>query len=182
MLGRCCCMHRCCLPYSELIRQRNISMLGEGPLLPSRPCSAGTLLRVIMIMVMVLHAAGDAYLMLDRSLHSLVDFLAKPLAGRIHTNWPVHRIAHDREGAVVFGPHGQRLSCRHVLVTASLAVLQSGMITFEPPLPQAKQGALARLRMSNAIKVQRARDASMVYEHCAASMRDHIDCRAVLPC
>ena len=68
-------------------------------------------------------------------------------------DWPVGKITHRHDGAIVHGPHGQRKRFRHVLVTASLAVLQSGMITFEPPLPDAKQGAIDRLKMSNAVKV-----------------------------
>lgn len=96
---------------------------------------------------------GDTYLLLDRSLQELVQHLARPLQHHIEMSWPVHKIEYGREGAVLHGPHGRRKSCRQVLVTASLAVLQRGDITFEPPLPEAKQQALSRLKMTNAIKV-----------------------------
>lgn len=97
--------------------------------------------------------SGDTYLLLDRSLQELVQHLARPLQHHIEMSWPVHKIQYGREGAVLHGPHGRRKSCRQVLVTASLAVLQRGDITFEPPLPEAKQQALSRLKMTNAIKV-----------------------------
>ena len=97
--------------------------------------------------------AGETYLLLDRSLQSLVNQLAQPLAGNVQLDWPVHKISYGQDGATLHGPHGKRKRCRKVLVTASLAVLQAGIIAFEPPLPQAKAGALSRLRMTNAIKV-----------------------------
>lgn len=93
-------------------------------------------------------------MLLDRSLQALVDHLAEPLQARIHLNWPVHKISHGPDGVVVHGPHGRRKRCKKVLVTASLAVLQSDIIAFQPRLPAAKRGALSRLRMSNAIKVR----------------------------
>jgi hypothetical protein len=51
------------------------------------------------------------------------------------------------------GAHGARIAARKVVVTAPLKVLQSGRIHFQPPLPPAKQAAIQRLRMGNAVKV-----------------------------
>jgi Flavin containing amine oxidoreductase len=73
----------------------------------------------------------------------------------IRTDWPVSRLCYDAHSAVLTGPDGARLRARKVVVTASLAVLQAGRIAFVPPLPEAKAGALRRLRMGNAAKVRR---------------------------
>jgi hypothetical protein len=95
---------------------------------------------------------------MDQPMSAVVARLAAGLA--IRTGWPVSDITYDAGGAVLTGPGGARLAARKVVVTASLGVLQSGRLRFSPPLPQAKQGALARLRMGNAAKVWRAvRDA-----------------------
>jgi len=82
---------------------------------------------------------------------AVVDKLRLGLA--IRTNWPVTAIHYNEGGATLTGPGGARLGARKVIVTASLAVLQSGRLGFEPPLPHDKQGALSRLRMGNAAKV-----------------------------
>ena len=100
-------------------------------------------------------AAGDTYLLLDRSLRHVVQHLARGLgAGRLRTNWPVRRVEHGFNGALLHGPGGQRVHCRAVVVTVPLAQLQAGALVFSPTLPAAKRGALARLKMSNAVKVR----------------------------
>ena len=48
---------------------------------------------------------------------------------------------------------GAMLHCRHVIVTVPLLMLQRGCISFQPPLPPAKIGAISRIKMSNAVKV-----------------------------
>jgi monoamine oxidase len=83
---------------------------------------------------------------------TVVDKLRQGLA--IRTRWPVSDISYDQGGAVLTGPDGVRLGARKVIVTASLAVLQSGRMRFSPELPVDKQGALKRLRMGNAAKVR----------------------------
>ena len=100
-------------------------------------------------------AAGDTYLLLDRSLRHVVQHLARGLgAARLRKNWPVRRVEHGTSGALLHGPGGQRVHCRAVVVTVPLAQLQAGALVFSPTLPAAKRGALARLKMSNAVKVR----------------------------
>lgn len=91
---------------------------------------------------------------MSQPMSAVVDKLRQGLA--IRTRWPVSSISYDQGGAVLTGPDGARLGARKVVVTASLAVLQSGRLAFSPPLPADKQGALRRLRMGNAAKVRRA--------------------------
>lgn len=90
---------------------------------------------------------------MQQPMSAVVDRLRQGLA--IRTGWPVSNIAYDQGGAVLTGPKGARLGARKVIVTASLAVLQSGRLGFSPELPLDKQGALSRLRMGNAAKVSR---------------------------
>jgi hypothetical protein len=92
---------------------------------------------------------------MSQPMSAVVDKLRQGLA--IRTRWPVSNISYDQGGAVLTGPDGVRLGARKVVVTASLAVLQSGRLAFSPPLPADKQGALRRLRMGNAAKVRRGR-------------------------
>lgn len=101
--------------------------------------------------------SGETYLIMAQPMSAVVDKLRQGLA--IHTRWPVSNISYDQGGAVLTGPDGARLGARKVVVTASLAVLQSGRLAFSPPLPADKQGALRRLRMGNAAKIIVAFDA-----------------------
>jgi len=103
--------------------------------------------------------AGETYLLLDRSLRCVVDHLAAGLQRNLRLAWPVRRIEHGARGALLHGPGAQRVRCRAVVVAVPLAQLRAGAIRFSPPLPDAKRGALARLKMSNAVKVRRARHA-----------------------
>lgn len=49
----------------------------------------------------------------------------------------------------------RQLRAKHVLLTVPVTVLQRGDILFTPPLPEAKQNAIQRVKMSNAVKVRR---------------------------
>ena len=88
---------------------------------------------------------------MSQPMSAVVDKLRQGLA--IRTAWPVSSITYGQGGAVLTGPGGAQLGARKVIVTASLAVLQSGRLRFSPALPADKQGALSRLRMGNAAKV-----------------------------
>lgn len=103
---------------------------------------------------------------MSQPMSAVVDKLRQGLA--IRTRWPVSSISYDQGGAVLTGPDGARLGARKVVVTASLAVLQSGRLAFSPPLPADKQGALRRLRMGNAAKVRRARRVCVLFGHLTA--------------
>lgn len=97
--------------------------------------------------------SGDSYLVLDCPLSELVRHIASELSTQIHCNSPVSRIDHDHKGALVRLYGGRQIRCQHVLVTVPITVLQREDITFSPPLPQLKQQAIQRVKMSNAIKV-----------------------------
>ncbi|DBA73197.1 TPA: hypothetical protein ACH3X1_011273 [Trebouxia sp. C0004] len=97
--------------------------------------------------------SGEDYLVLDCPLSDLVKHIAKDLNRQIHCNCPVSRIEHDSNGALIRLYGGRQIRCKHVLVTVPITVLQREEITFVPPLPQLKQQAIQRVKMSNAIKV-----------------------------
>lgn len=54
-------------------------------------------------------------------------------------------VERGEEGCWVVLGSGERIQAKRVLVTVSLAVLQSGVIRFNPPLPQPKATAIKRL-------------------------------------
>ncbi|MEO6061227.1 MAG: NAD(P)/FAD-dependent oxidoreductase [Thermoflexales bacterium] len=83
------------------------------------------------------------------------DALATVLAEgtRIRLNAPVIGVAWASAGAVVTLASGETLPAGAVIVTASLGVLQSGLITFDPILPKRKRDAIGRLRMGPASKL-----------------------------
>ncbi|MGF1468276.1 MAG: flavin monoamine oxidase family protein [Sandaracinaceae bacterium] len=76
--------------------------------------------------------------------------LAKGLDVRLGR--PVERVAWGPDGVRVEGAWG-RLEARSAVVAVPLGVLQAGWPTFDPPLPRAHRGALARLRMGLLDKV-----------------------------
>jgi monoamine oxidase/CRP-like cAMP-binding protein len=84
---------------------------------------------------------------------ALVRRLAEGLTIRLGE--PVSAIRYADAGggpARVITEHGS-YEADAVLVTVPLGVLQAGAITFEPPLPPEKQGAIGRLRMGSLAKV-----------------------------
>ncbi len=65
----------------------------------------------------------------------------------IRLNQPVTRVAWDGAKAVITMKDGNTLSADQLLVTVPLGVLKTDAITFDPPLPQPKTAAIARLGM-----------------------------------
>ena len=108
-------------------------------------------------------------MILDRPLFTVAETLAREAS--IKYNFPVNRIdlcmqillcflyfvlmfwKANPSHITVHGPNGATLHAKRVIVTVSLNVLKSDMITFVPPLPAEKRGAMQRLKMNNTIKV-----------------------------
>eukprot|EP00884_Botryococcus_braunii_P007305 jgi/Botrbrau1/16576/Bobra.0068s0007.1 len=97
--------------------------------------------------------SGEEYLIGDRPLSCLVDYMAKDLGSRLKLNWAVSRIEHDAQGATLHGPDGAVVRARRVVLTVPISVLKADSIVFSPPLPTSKLAAISRLQMSNAVKV-----------------------------
>ncbi|HQV26658.1 MAG TPA: NAD(P)/FAD-dependent oxidoreductase [Thermoflexales bacterium] len=72
---------------------------------------------------------------------------------RIRLNAPVTEVSWASAGAVVTLASGETLPARAVILTASLGVMQRGLIRFDPALPQRKRDAIGRLRMGPASKL-----------------------------
>ncbi len=81
---------------------------------------------------------------------TLVEALAEGLDIRLEE--PVRRIDHDAAGVTVRTDSGA-FRGSHAIVTVPLGVLQAGSIEFEPPLPEEKLAAIARLDMGTLEKV-----------------------------
>ncbi len=75
----------------------------------------------------------------------IIRHLAKGLDIRL--NQPVKRVAWNGAQAVITMNDGSTQSADQVLVTVPLGVLKTDAITFDPPLPQPKTTAIARLGM-----------------------------------
>ena len=105
--------------------------------------------------------AGESYLVSDRPLACVVEYMAKGLpAGCVRTGWPVAGVRVEGEGedgsvpsVVLTGPGGATLRASVVIIAVPLGVLQAGCITFDPPLPATKRDAMGRLRVGRAMKV-----------------------------
>lgn len=59
----------------------------------------------------------------------------------------------DGGGCRVQLADGRQLHAKHVVVTVPLAILQAGVIAFEPPLPAEKRAAIDRIDMHGGLKV-----------------------------
>jgi len=70
----------------------------------------------------------------------------------IRLNTPVHTIRWHAQGVEVSTPHDQ-FAARKCLITLPASLLQTEMITFDPPLSPAKQAAIAAFRMEPATKL-----------------------------
>ncbi|CAL8464484.1 g4019 [Coccomyxa elongata] len=97
--------------------------------------------------------SGETYLILDRPLAAVVQHLHKAVEQSTQLGWPVSKIEHSSAGAKLYGPSGNAVECRHVIVTVPILMLQQERLRFSPPLPADKRGAISRVKMSNAMKV-----------------------------
>lgn len=82
---------------------------------------------------------------------ALVDGLADGLT--VDTGVVVTAVEVGDDGVVVRTDAGDEHRADHVVITLPLGVLQSGDVTFDPPLPEAKAAAIARLGMGLLDKV-----------------------------
>lgn len=86
---------------------------------------------------------GDA--LVPAGLDQLVRHLARGI--EIRRAEPVHRIRHGPQGVQVITANGLICRARQLCCTVPLGVLKAGAITFDPPLPLAKQRAIDGLGM-----------------------------------
>lgn len=104
-----------------------------------------------------LSAAGQKHLVVEQDdalvqggLGRMLSVLAVGLP--IRTNTPVERIEWGQDEVRVWAK-GQRYTFDQLLITLSPAVLRSGAITFDPPLPDGVQRALAGFGMATFEKI-----------------------------
>ncbi len=94
--------------------------------------------------------SGDIDLPIREGMGALIAHLARDLPVRTAT--PVTAIDWSQKGVRVTTSTGT-LRCEQIVITVPTNVLASGSITFTPPLPEAKQTALAQLPMGSCEKV-----------------------------
>eukprot|EP01114_Cavostelium_apophysatum_P017495 TRINITY_DN5212_c0_g1_i1.p1 TRINITY_DN5212_c0_g1~~TRINITY_DN5212_c0_g1_i1.p1 ORF type:complete len:504 (+),score=50.73 TRINITY_DN5212_c0_g1_i1:31-1512(+) len=88
---------------------------------------------------------------MDDSTAVITDHLAKKLDVRL--NWPVKKIDYQNRVIEISSAGGEKIYCKHVVVSVPLAILKDNSITFVPPLPSSKVTAIQALGVDNAIKV-----------------------------
>ena len=82
--------------------------------------------------------AGDAYFTLDRPMMALAETMAQRLPDSIMCQWPLARVDHGPDGALLYGPSGRRIRCRHLILALPHAIMKSESILFSPSLPAHK--------------------------------------------
>ncbi len=89
----------------------------------------------------------------------LVELMSEPLLdnevllGQEVRRISIEQVASASPSAVVETSAGARFEGSHVIVTVPLGVLKAGSITFDPPLPAAKQDAIQRIGFGHVEKV-----------------------------
>lgn len=93
---------------------------------------------------------GDTNFRVCAGYATLFEQAASALGVRLGT--PVTAVEWGARGATVHSRAGE-FPCRHVVVTLPLGVLQAGVVTFDPPLPDRKREAVERLGVGHVDKV-----------------------------
>lgn len=97
---------------------------------------------------------------------ALVEGMRRDLDVRL--NAPVALVAHDAAGVSLTLDGGETLEGDAAIVTLPVGVLQSGLVTFAPDLPERKTTALRGLRMGPVIKLVFRFDRAIVPSHVCA--------------
>jgi monoamine oxidase len=71
----------------------------------------------------------------------------------VRLSTPVRRVRYGGRGGVTVETDAGSIQARAVVVTASTGALAAGTIRFDPPLPQAKQQAIADVPMGMLVKI-----------------------------
>ena len=88
-----------------------------------------------------------------RGFDSVIKYLLGEIdAEQVYTEHKVTGINRSEEKVTVLTNQGE-FTAQHVIVTASIGVLNSGMISFDPPLPDWKIEALAAQKMATYVKI-----------------------------
>ncbi len=90
---------------------------------------------------------------LNRPYLSLFGHMLDRLQGVLRLNAPVKSIAWDSKRPSVHLVGGEILEADHVIMTASVAVLGSGLPSFNPPLPAEKLDAISNIGMDTGMKI-----------------------------
>jgi monoamine oxidase len=103
-------------------------------------------------------SAGDNdYSLKDNNMQAIIEDYYQELMPKVRFNQPVTSLEWTNEGVVITtdgnDPASNTFIADKVIVTASLGVLQSGALVFNPPLPNAHQDAVGRLKMGQGMKI-----------------------------
>ncbi|KAH9576989.1 hypothetical protein CY35_01G191100 [Sphagnum magellanicum] len=95
---------------------------------------------------------GDTYLILDRPLSSIIEYLSQGL--QVHLNWPVVRVEYTEDkGVRLWSQDGSTICADYLILTVPVKILQECIVEFDPPLPPSKLKSIQSIGMRNALKV-----------------------------
>lgn len=142
------------LSLADYFRARNCPHLSIADVIFAQTCCASleTLSCHDLIREMQVNHAGnpDNEVRIDGGYTALFDWYSRDLAIRLNT--PVERIEHTPDGVTVYAS-GEIFTAQACIITVPVALLQRGVITFDPPLSAAKQDAIASFRVEPATKL-----------------------------
>lgn len=95
---------------------------------------------------------GDTYLILDRPLSAIIDYLTQGLK-EVLLDWPVKLVEYTTDGVKLQNENGEVVMAEYAILTVPVSILQQGTVTFTPPLPQPKLRAIKSIGMSSCVKV-----------------------------
>jgi hypothetical protein len=94
---------------------------------------------------------GDTYLILDRPLSSVVDYMAKDL--KVRLDWAVQHVEYAAHGVKLRSSDGRIVTAEYLVLAIPVSILQHGVVTFSPSLPKPKLEAIQSIGMNNCVKV-----------------------------
>uniref|UniRef100_A0A7S1J4X5 PHD-type domain-containing protein n=1 Tax=Eutreptiella gymnastica TaxID=73025 RepID=A0A7S1J4X5_9EUGL len=97
------------------------------------------------------HGFEGDHVFLKEGYSGVTEALAEGL--EVHLKTPVVRVQHGEEKVQVRANDGRVFAADAVIITLPLGVLKRGHVTFDPPLPEYKQGAIKNLGFGTLNKV-----------------------------
>lgn len=102
-------------------------------------------------------AGENDYSLKENSMQAIIEDYYQELIPKVQFNKPVTNVAWTNDGVVITtagnDPTSNTFVADKVIVTASLGVLQSSAMVFNPPLPNTHQDAIGRLKMGKGMKI-----------------------------
>lgn len=142
------------LSLADYFRAQNCPHLSIADVILAQTCCASleTMSCHDLQREVAVNHAGDPEneVRIDGGYAALFAWYSRDLPLRLQT--PVERIEHRQDGVTVYA-NGEQFTANNCIITVPVALLQRGVITFEPPLSAPKQAAVDSFRVEAATKL-----------------------------